>query len=156
MKSTYTVKSVNWRSPDADAARDIRMQVFVAEQQVPAELELDATDDAAYHVIAVNAEGTPCGTGRLFPDATHSDCAHIGRMAVTITARGTGCGAAILHALIQEARSRGFAKVVLSAQTHAKAFYTRHGFSPYGAEYLVVGIPHQTMELDLTRVSSEA
>jgi predicted GNAT family N-acyltransferase len=34
---------------------------------------------------------------------------------------------------------------VLSAQTHAVAFYARHGYAIEGAEYLDAGIPHVDM-----------
>src|SRR5262245_22009680 len=135
MKPAYTVQPVSWQSREADAAREIRTRVFVHEQNVPAELELDETDVLAHHVIAVNSSGEACGTGRLFPDKKQPELGHIGRMAVLAASRGSGCGSAILDALIKEARRHGFVKVVLSAQTHAVEFYARHGFTPYGDEY---------------------
>lgn len=149
LHSEFIVKSVSWESRDADAARAIRMDVFVREQKVPAELELDQSDQTAYHVLAFDAAGEPCGTGRLFADAEHPECAHIGRMAVLPAARGSGCGRSLLRALIAEARRREFEKAVLSAQTHALAFYSREGFVPYGEQYVEAGIPHQDMELNL-------
>ena len=54
-----------------DAARDalhaIREEVFVREQNVPAELERDALDAVCTHALARSLDGTPIGTARLTP-----------------------------------------------------------------------------------------
>ena len=50
---------------DRDALRAVREAVFVREQGVPLELELDARDPDCLHVLARDAEGRPIGTGRL-------------------------------------------------------------------------------------------
>lgn len=146
-KPQYSVVPVAWESADAEHARRIRMQVFVEEQQVPPSLEMDALDPVAYHVVAFGSEGQPCGTGRLFADEHDPTTAHIGRMAVALPNRGTGCGAAVLESLISEARRRGFRRVVLSAQAYAIGFYERYGFKAFGEEYLDADIPHRAMEV---------
>lgn len=122
----------------ADEASAIRFTVFVDEQKVPAELELDEFDAVSCHALA-QVGAAVVGTGRLLPDG------HIGRMAVLAGWRGQGVGAALLRALIDEARRRGMARVVLNAQTHALGFYARFGFSPEGDEYEEAGLPHRTM-----------
>ncbi len=109
------------------------------EQQVPPEEELDATDADCVHALAFNHLGEPIGTGRLLPDG------HIGRMAVLKASRGNGVGAAILLRLTEQARARGFTQVVLSAQTHARAFYAKYGFKEEGEEYLDANIAHILM-----------
>jgi predicted GNAT family N-acyltransferase len=58
-------------------------------------------------------------------------------------------GAALLRRLVEAARERGDAEVLLSAQVHALGFYRAHGFSAYGAVYDEAGIPHQAMRLTL-------
>jgi predicted GNAT family N-acyltransferase len=121
------------------AARPLRLEVFVREQGVPVELEWDAMDAVSLHALAYAGDGRPVGTGRLLPDG------HIGRMAVQRDWRGRGAGTAILLRLIDEARRRGDARVVLHAQTHAAGFYARHGFTVEGGEYEEAGIPHVTM-----------
>jgi len=141
---------VEWDSPDADAAREIRIAVFVEEQKFPLEQEFDAIDPQAYHVVAFDAAGRACGTGRLYPDPLHPEWARIGRMAVLRSARGKGCGASVMQALLAEAWDRGFRTVVLSAQVPAIGFYQRFGFVPYGPHYLDVNIPHQSMKLVMT------
>jgi predicted GNAT family N-acyltransferase len=130
-----------WPAAKAEARR-IRFAVFVEEQGVPAEIELDEMDEHCVHALAF--EGSEAvGTGRLLPDG------HIGRMAVLKDWRGRGVGAALLQRLIQAARERGDAEVVLSAQVHALGFYRAHGFSTHGEVYEEAGIPHQAMRLAL-------
>ncbi|MEG0822467.1 MAG: GNAT family N-acetyltransferase [Burkholderiaceae bacterium] len=122
-----------------DEAAPIRFAVFVDEQHVPPETELDEWDALSLHAIARAADGTALGTGRLLPDG------HIGRMAVTQAARGLGVGAVLLSTLMAEARRRGCGEVALSAQTHALGFYGKHGFVAEGDEYLDCEIPHRLM-----------
>lgn len=124
-----------------DEAKAIRFEVFVDEQQVDPELELDDMDAVCLHAIAYDACGAAAGTGRLLPDG------HIGRMAVRKMARGHGIGSALLQALMLQAQARGDRRLVLSAQTHAAPFYARHGFVPQGEVYVEAGIEHILMQL---------
>lgn len=140
--SEHNIKLGDWATLQADA-RLIRTEVFVEEQNVPAELEMDQMDAVCLHAVAYDADGTPVGTGRLLPDG------HIGRMAVRKVARGTGVGAALLQALMAQARARGDKLVALSAQTHAAPFYTRHGFATEGDEFVEAGIAHVNMQRNL-------
>jgi predicted GNAT family N-acyltransferase len=126
-----------------EAASRIRFSVFVEEQKVPAEIELDDWDAKSLHALAYDAAGTVVGTGRLLPDG------HIGRMAVLAPARSTGVGTALLTALMQAARERGDRDVVLSAQTHAVPFYARLGFAVEGTIYQEAGIDHVDMRREL-------
>lgn len=126
-----------WSEAREEASR-IRFAVFVEEQRVPRDIELDAKDGECVHALA-RLDGKAVGTGRLLPDA------HIGRMAVLKECRGTGVGGRILESLVAQARARGDREVVLSAQVHALPFYARHGFSVFGEVYEEAGIPHQDM-----------
>ncbi|ARJ69701.1 GNAT family N-acetyltransferase [Paracoccus contaminans] len=131
---------------DLDACMAIRIKVFVEEQKVPAELEGDEHDADAVHLLATAADGRPIGTARLLIDG---DKAKIGRVAVLRAARGTGAGAALMRAALDELRARGVRMAGLGAQTHAIGFYERLGFAAYGPEYDDAGIPHRDMTLDL-------
>ena len=133
-----TVRLGAWEDMRAHA-EPLRTEVFVDEQKVPAEIEIDAWDPQCVHALALDAAGAVLGTGRLLPDG------HIGRMAVRKSARGQGVGTALLRALMQEAGRRGHRDVVLSAQTHAVPFYEREGFRREGAIYDDAGIPHVDM-----------
>lgn len=124
-------------------AREIRFDVFVDEQSVPAELEIDCFDPVCVHALAFDASGTVLGTGRLLPDA------HIGRVAVRRLARSMGVGAAIMRELMTAAARRGDPQVELSSQLHAESFYRRLGFERVGQPYDEVGIAHVTMKARL-------
>ncbi len=141
-ESLWRLELGDWSTLQASAA-PIRLEVFVHEQQVPLEEEIDAMDAVCVHAVAFDTQGCALATGRLLPDG------HIGRMAVRKTARARGLGSAVLNALTQQARQKGFVEVVLSAQTHAKGFYLRHGFVPEGVEYLDANIPHILMRKTL-------
>ncbi len=133
------LRTLTWEEARPESA-PIRFAVFVDEQKVPLDMELDEHDAACVHVVA-RSDGRAVGTGRLLPDG------HIGRMAVLKEARGQGVGAAMLTRLMELARERGDKEVALSAQTHAIGFYRRHGFVEEGGEYLDAGIPHLMMRL---------
>ena len=126
-----------WDEARAHAA-PIRFEVFVEEQGVPREIELDRDDARSLHALAFEQEKA-VATARLLPDG------HIGRMAVLRPWRGQGIGGAMLQRLMAAARARGDREVVLAAQVQAVPFYKAHGFVETGAEYLEAGIPHQDM-----------
>jgi predicted GNAT family N-acyltransferase len=128
---------MSWESARAQASV-IRLAVFVEEQGVPREIEMDESDAQCVHALAFE-DATAVGTGRLLPDG------HIGRMAILKPWRGRGIGSAILHSLIEAARRRGDREVMLSAQVHAVEFYRAHGFAPEGEVYEEAGIAHQAM-----------
>ena len=119
--------------------RAVRDEVFVGEQGVPVELEHDALDPLCTHALARLLDGTPIGTARLTPER------HIGRMAVRAPWRARGVGDALLLALVEEARKRGWPEVRLNSQATAIRFYERHGFQPEGPRFIEAGIEHQAM-----------
>jgi predicted GNAT family N-acyltransferase len=133
----WRIELLPWREARAHAA-PIRYAVFVEEQGVPREIELDELDARSVHAVAFHG-GDAVGTGRLLPDG------HIGRMAVLKAWRGRGVGSRLLDRLVAEARARGERAVALSAQVHAVRFYRAHGFVEDGGEYLDAGIRHQAM-----------
>lgn len=142
-REDYRLMLGDWAACGKDAAL-IRHEVFVREQHVPIEEELDERDAVCVHAVAYDADGTPVGTGRLLPDG------HIGRMAVRRSQRGRGVGAMLLNRLVEEARRRGHAQVELAAQLHAQAFYAAHGFVTEGPVFLDAGIDHIHMRRKLT------
>ena len=124
-------------------AGPLRFAIFVGEQNVPPGIELDDMDANCVHAVAFDVDGKAIGTGRLLPDG------HIGRMAVVKEWRRRGIGAEILEALTDEARKRGHAEVVLSAQLQAAEFYREAGFTAEGKVYEDAGILHQKMRKKL-------
>lgn len=137
---------------DLEACFAVRKEVFVVEQQVPEDLEYDAYDAGAVHVLAVRDDGLPLGTGRLLSgeaaaakNGGDTEVGALGRLAVTRAARGLGVGAALVRAIEDVARARGLTAVDLHAQTHALGFYERLGYVVYGPEFPDAGIPHRAM-----------
>ena len=139
MTDGITVERAAWPA-DRDALHGVRCEVFVEEQGVPRDVELDDADDDAVHLIARDHRGTAVGCARLLPSG------QIGRMAVLAQRRGFGIGRALLDAAVDAARERGDVTVFLHAQTHALDFYERAGFSPIGPRFEEAGIEHQRME----------
>lgn len=138
LEDRFKVVLGDWETSKADAMA-IRYEVFVREQHVPLEIELDSEDAHSMHAVAYDERGAAVGTGRLLRDA------HIGRMAVRASHRGLGVGSVLLRALIEQACKRHYPQVVLSAQIHARAFYEAHGFIAEGDIYIEAGIEHVTM-----------
>jgi len=116
----------------------IRYEVFVEEQNVPEELEIDGLDNEAKHVLAFVNE-VPIGTGRILSDG------HIGRVAVLEKNRGLGIGKLIMKELVKCAQDMNLEKVWLSSQWHAHSFYLDLGFVCVGEIYEEAGINHIKM-----------
>jgi len=143
---------------DLEEVWTLRYDVFVVGQGVPVELERDALDAGADHAAAW-LDGRLVGTGRLVDGrideqgelvpGTPGTVGTVGRMAVAQEARGTGTGRALLDLLVARATERGLPAVELHAQLHARGFYERAGFTPFGEVYLEAGIEHLGMRRDL-------
>ncbi|MFG2473291.1 GNAT family N-acetyltransferase [Streptomyces fagopyri] len=141
---------------DREACFAVRKEVFVGEQGVSEDIEYDAYDAGALHVLAVRDDGTPLGTGRLlYGEAAAAktggdpSAGSLGRLAVKKEARGLGVGVALVGAIEDAARARGLTSVDLHAQTHALGFYERLGYVAYGEEFLDAGIDHRAMRKTL-------
>ncbi|MFI6337475.1 GNAT family N-acetyltransferase [Streptomyces sp. NPDC050535] len=155
MSDPYEVR-VAGDAVDREACFAVRKEVFVGEQGVPEDIEYDAYDEGALHVLAIRDDGTPLGTGRLLygeAAAAKTDgdltVGSLGRLAVKREARGLGVGVALVRAVEDAARARGLAAVDLHAQTHALGFYERLGYVAYGAEFPDAGIAHRAMRREL-------
>jgi len=139
------------RPAEVEAALALRVAVFCTEQGVPREEEIDARDEQALHLIAVD-DGALLGTCRLLFD-TEAGVARLGRMAVRRDARRRGVGGALLQAALAQARKRGMGRVRLNAQRPAEALYAGPGFRVIGAPFQEAGIEHVAMELSLVAAS---
>lgn len=135
---------------DADraAAMQIRIEVFVDEQQVPPELEPDEYDADALHLLTVDAEtGAGIATARIVNKG--DGLAKIGRVAVRKAGRGRGTGDALMRFALQTAVANGFTTAALDAQTYVIPFYERLGFVAEGPIFDDAGIPHRHMRRTL-------
>ena len=143
-------------------ALEIRRAVFIDEQHVPEDEEIDHYDgdptvvEDAVHVLVHlaghdsegDAEGEPIATGRLLLDDPPGERAHIGRVAVLAEQRLTGAGRVVMLWLQAEAQRRGRPGITLAAQLYAMPFYERLGYTARGDTFLDAGIEHRWMDLD--------
>lgn len=147
MNQASPIKVIAIESPaDMGRAYAIRRRVFIEEQRVPEEIELDADDAHAFHALAL-LDGSAIGCGRMVDHGAGE--VKIGRMAVLPEYRSSGIGAQILRFLIDGARARGVRKAILHAQLTAEGFYLKEGFTPVGEVFEEAGIAHRLMERDL-------
>jgi predicted GNAT family N-acyltransferase len=124
----------------------LRTAVFVDEQGVPPEEEIDDYDrpgSTAVHALVTGDDGVAIGAARFYAQDTRT--VRIGRMAVAASARGRGAGSRLLSALADEARRLGYERAHLHAQVHAREFYLRAGYTDDGERLWDAGIDHQPM-----------
>ena len=140
------VRTGDWAQLGTDAQR-IRHQVFVQEQGIPMDLEHDAADAQARHVVAYNRLDQAVATGRLLP--ARNGEAQVGRLAVHRSLRGSGAGRQVLAALQDAARQQGVQTLMLHAQESAIGFYRRLGWQPRGEPFVEAGVRHVEMALPL-------
>ena len=133
------VAEVSWAT-HADALMAVRRAVFIVEQGVAEEEELDGEDERSQHFLAEDGQGRPIGTARLLPSG------QIGRMAVLPAWRRRNVGAKLLAQAVQAAEAKGLA-VFLHAQVDALGFYERQGFKAEGEVFLEADIEHRRMTL---------
>jgi predicted GNAT family N-acyltransferase len=127
---------------------EIRLDVFVREQQVPLSLEMDEYDTHphACHHLLICDEGKPIATGRWKPYEPGTSKAKLQRIAVLEAYRGTGVGRLLIAGLEQWAKEEGFTESVLDAQVQAEPFYAKQGYVTISTEpFDDAGIPHVRM-----------
>ena len=126
----------------------VRLEVFVKEQGVPIDLELDEYDLKAQHVVFYH-DGFPVGTGRVFKKNFEEDTFYIGRLCVLKKYREMGYGEQIMNSLIQFAKSHQAKVCCLHAQTVSQYFYQKFGFKASGDTCMEAGIEHVVMNLTM-------
>jgi len=127
---------------DIATCRRLRRTVFIDEQGVSEADEVDELDEAAIHLLALDGD-RPVGTARMLVKGATGK---IGRVCVLRDARGTGLGAALIRAALDELRRHpGVREAMLGSQSHATGFYEKLGFEVEGEEFLDAGIPHRDM-----------
>jgi len=143
----YTVKIIDWNI-DGELCKAIRSKVFIEEQGVPIQEELDDKDGQAktLHFLALDGD-KPVGTARLI---NHQQ---IGRMAVLKDYRSKSVGALLLRAVVRKSlelhqSTDAMPRIHLHSQISATGFYEKYGFTVFGEEFLDAGIPHRPMSLN--------
>jgi GNAT superfamily N-acetyltransferase len=142
-RATLVVREADY-SAESERLTAIRFAVFVDEQRVPAEIELDDRDPHCIHVLALT-DDRDVGTARI--DLGHDG--KIGRLAVLAAARRRGIGSALMRALHAIARRHGLGAVWCHAQLAAVPFYETLAYRPVGEPFEEAGIEHVRMERNL-------
>lgn len=131
-------------SPWLKSVQTLRLEVFVHELNVPVELELDAFDAVAHHLI-LQKEAVTIGTLRII--IKNHTIAKIGRVAITPRLRHQGLGQWIMQAAISYCKNLGIHHICLNSQAYITEFYKKLGFSCEGEVFMDAGIVHQHMVL---------
>ncbi|TJY44583.1 GNAT family N-acetyltransferase [Cohnella pontilimi] len=130
----------------------IRKEVFVEEQNVPVEEEIDEFDasvEACRHFLALADDGTPIGASRW--REYEPGTAKLQRIAVLERYRGTGAGKLLVLSMEKDAAQMGYHRSILDAQCSAEQFYRKLGYATISTEpFLDAGIEHVRMSKDIT------
>ena len=123
----------------------LRTEIFVVEQDCPYQ-EVDEKDKKAFHVMAYTKENQLIAVARILPPGISYKELSFGRVAVKMNFRGKGFGDLLNRKLIDYIESRfPNENIRISAQSHLKSFYEKHGFKQVSEEYDEDGIPHIEM-----------
>ncbi|RRK11475.1 GNAT family N-acetyltransferase [Lactiplantibacillus garii] len=125
----------------------IREAVFIREQGIAPQLELDTVTPATWHYVLYDDQAHAVATARMTPNDDTTQ--HVQRVATLKTARGHGYAQALLQAMMTDARKRHFSRLVLGAQVTAQSFYAQLGFVPEGPVFMEAGLRHQAMQYTL-------
>ncbi|WP_338208717.1 GNAT family N-acetyltransferase [Lactiplantibacillus paraxiangfangensis] len=125
----------------------IRKAVFIKEQGIDPNLELDTVTSATWHYVLYDDQGRAVATARMTPnDAT---TLHIQRVATLKSARGHGYAGALIKRMISDAKAQGYQQLELGAQVTAQQFYAKLGFKAVGPIFMEAGLKHQAMQYSL-------
>jgi predicted GNAT family N-acyltransferase len=128
-------------SPDYEKSLAIRKEVFIREQEIDPELELEFENDCLYFLTFLN--GAPVATGRL---REKGDKIKFERVATLRDHRKKGAAAHLMQSMFQEARSRWPQhQPYMHAQLEAAQFYQKVGWIRVGEVFDEAGIPHVAM-----------
>jgi len=127
---------------EREDAFDVRRIVFIGEQDVPEEEEIDEYEDDAVHFVLYDGE-KPAGAGRF---RILEGIGKVERICVLKSNRKSGAGVAIMKKIEDYAKEQGVSVLKLNAQTHAIPFYSKLGYETVSEEFLDAGIPHKTMK----------
>lgn len=124
----------------------IRTKVFVEEQNVPVDEEIDGLDPGACHYL-LSVDGTACATARV---RYLSGVAKIERVAVLKDWRGHAIGRQLMKFIMADiGENPAIRQMKLGAQIQVIDFYDKLGFKSYGDEFLDAGIRHRWMKREL-------
>ena len=133
-------------SKDMLSCLELRRTVFIEEQNVPENEEVDGDDPDCDHIL-LTVSDIPVGAARL---KYYNDFVKVQRVCVLKNYRGQGIGSNIINFIIRHVEKNDIrSSVRLGSQFHALEFYKGLGFIEFGEEYLDAGILHKDMEYQI-------
>lgn len=126
-------------------AFSVRRKVFVEEQGIPEQIEIDEHEEEAIHFVCYD-ENKPIGAGRLRMFAEYGKAE---RISVLPNHRKKGVGARIMKAMEEKLKNDGIPKIILHAQLHAHPFYEKIGYKQTSEIFYEADTPHVRMEKNL-------
>ena len=132
------VRSATTRE-ELDHAREIRKKVFIMEQNVPEDVEIDQYEDTSKHIIAL-IDDRFIGTARW---RKTENGIKLERFAVLKEKRGLGIGKELVRFILEQINTEPV--IYLHAQDHVISFYKKLGFYSVGDHFYEGGISHQKM-----------
>ena len=138
---------------DRSLGFNLRTEVFVNEQNVPIELELDEKDNSEYTIhVGYFKDDKLIGVARLID--IDKEVIHIGRVAIDKNHRGEGIGYKLIlgcEDIAKNVLNRDFT-IELGAQFYAENFYKKLGYSRVNDNiYIEAGIEHIDMRKTITK-----
>lgn len=125
----------------------IRHQVFMLEQGVPSEIEIDKYEAACIHFVLYGDNNEAIATCRLLP--LEKGVMKLQRMAVQKNYRGYDYGRLLVEAAEDFSKDLGYNSITLGAQITAIGFYERMGYLKEGEMFLDAKIEHFQMNKSL-------
>ena len=128
-----------------DLAFHIRREVFIKEQNIDENIEIDGSDEYAKNMI-LELDNVPVATSRLIKIENKI---YIGRVCVLKEYRKKGYAKNMINFLLDNAKDMGYKEVFIHSQAYLKDFYKNIGFVQFGDEFLEAGIVHIHMKIDI-------
>jgi predicted GNAT family N-acyltransferase len=128
-----------------DDALKVRREVFIDEQHVPEEMEIDEYENQCIHFISYDG-ALPVAAGRL---RNINEGGKVERICVLKDYRKHGVGNLLMKTLEETAKEQKISTLLLNSQTHAENFYLKLGYTPISEVFMEAGIPHVKMQKDI-------
>ncbi len=142
INSNYSIQLISPKNPLLVEAIKLRFEVFVWEQRVPIEMEVDEYDRRCNHLVVLDKQQRVVGTLRL---VSQGENVKMGRFVIRKSHRRRGLGTWMMQAVLKIAKQKGFQYMILEAQTYVVSFYENLGFEVTSEEFMDAGIPHKRM-----------
>lgn len=140
VKETFSTSS-----PVYEDSLSIRQEVFITEQNVPFEREVEGEEDKHYFVGYVGPTAAVCARSFLEEEGVW----HIQHVACRKEYRGRHLASELMHFIEKKAAEEGIVRLTLGAQDQAAPFYSKLGFRTVGEGFLDAGIPHHRMDREI-------